>query len=97
MTIHRLAYLSRIRNVPSGLFTRSRILESLSSERWHSIAEISIGVPVTSGTVLYHLRNMKHEYVVEHNSRTRKWRLAEIHQVALTEFINTSKKDEDKS
>ena len=92
MVIHRLAYLSRIRNVPSGLQTRSQILENLSNEKWYSTAEISQEIPVTSATVLYHLKNMEREDVVKRNSKTRKWRLAEIHQIALTEFIGSSKK-----
>lgn len=92
MTIHRLAYLFRIRNVPSGLITRSQILDRLSSEKWQSTTVLAKEIPVTSGTVLYHLKNMEREDVVERDSRTQKWRLAEIHQIKLTEFLSPSKR-----
>ena len=88
MIVHRLAYLSRIRNVPNGLATRSKIIDYLSKDQWISTTE----VPVTSGTVLYHLKNMQREDVVERNPKSLKWRLAEVHQIALTEFLTKAKK-----
>jgi len=84
----RLAYLLRIRNVSSGLHTRSLILKELSSSSGVAAADIAKRIPVTSGTVLYHLRNMERENIVEFNTRTRKWRLVELHQVPLSEFID---------
>ena len=84
----RLAYLLRIRNVSSGLLTRSLILKELSPSTWVAAADIAKQVPVTSGTVLYHLRNMERENIVEFNKKTRQWRLVELHQVPLSEFID---------
>jgi len=90
--IHRLAYLSRIRNVPNGLATRSEIINQLSTEKWTSTSDIAKNVPVTAGTVLYHLKNMQREDVVKRNSMTLDWRLTEVQQIALTEFLSTSQR-----
>ncbi len=90
MAFLRLAYLSRIRNVPSGLHTRSLILEHLSQVMGASTSEIAKQIPVTVSTVSYHLRNMAREDIVEFSSKTRKWKLAKIHQMPLSKFITIS-------
>ncbi len=67
--------------------TRSEILENLGKEEWRKVSEIAEKVSVTSSTVLYHLRNMEREEVVERSSEGKGWRFAPIQQVALTEYI----------
>ena len=70
-----------------GLITRSDILENLKKDDWCAISEIVGNVSVTSSTVLYHLRNMEREEVVERAPDGRGWRFAPIQQAELMEFI----------
>lgn len=70
-----------------GLLTRSKILENLNKEDWSKTSKIVRNVSVTSSTVLYHLRNMEREEVVERSSDGKSWRFAPIQQVQLTEYI----------
>ena len=91
MSIHRLAYLLRLRNVHRGLVTRSMIIDALASERWKPTSEIARELPVTSATIAYHLRNMEKEDVVVRHAKGKGWRVAPIHQTELTEFLNRRK------
>lgn len=86
MTIHRLAYLLRIRNVQQGLIARSRIIDQLDLEKWKTATVIAKELPITAQTVTYHLRNLEKEDVVVHSPK-RGWRFAPIHQTELTEFL----------
>jgi len=86
LTIYRLAYLMRIRNVQQGLITRSRIIDLLDAKKWKAVSDIAKELPITAATVSYHLRNLEKEDVVVHHSK-RGWRVAPIHQTELTEFL----------
>jgi len=44
-------------------------------------------VSVTSSTVLYHLRNMEREEVVERSPNGEGWRFTPIQQIELTEYL----------
>ncbi|TFG32111.1 ArsR family transcriptional regulator [Candidatus Thorarchaeota archaeon] len=88
MIIHRLAYLSRIRNVKPGLLTRSLILDNLTTDTWKSTSKIAKEIPVSTNTITYHLRNLERENVVERNQKNRQWRLTVSPQLDLSEFIN---------
>ncbi|MGY5865427.1 MAG: FaeA/PapI family transcriptional regulator [Candidatus Thorarchaeota archaeon] len=90
--INRLAYLNRIRNVRRGLFSRTHIIEHLDSELWISTSEIASRIHVTSHTVLYHLRNMEREKIVERDSEGNGWRLGPFEQSELLQFLSTKKK-----
>ncbi|MGY5871861.1 MAG: hypothetical protein RTV72_06440 [Candidatus Thorarchaeota archaeon] len=88
MKIHRLAYLLRIRNVQQGLITRSLIIETLDVSIWQSSSAIAKRLPVTGATVAYHLRNMEKEDIVLHHPKGKGWKIAQVHQTELAEFIN---------
>jgi DNA-binding CsgD family transcriptional regulator len=87
---NRLAYLNSIRNVRKGLFSRTEIIEHLDSDIWISTSEIASRIHLTSHTVLYHLRNMEHEKVVERDSGGRGWRLGPFEQSELQQFLSPS-------
>ena len=91
MSIHRLAYLLRLRNVNRGLVTRSMIIDELDFEIWKSTSDLASELPVTQATVAYHLRNMEKEDVVVRHSKGKGWRFAPIHQTELTEFLKKRK------
>ena len=91
MSIHRLAYLLRLRNVSRGLVTRSMIIDELDFEIWKSTSDLASELPVTQATVAYHLRNMEKEDVVVRHSKGKGWRFAPIHQTELTEFLKKRK------
>jgi predicted transcriptional regulator len=90
--INRLAYLNRIRNVRRGLFSRTHIIEHLDSELWISASEIASRIHVTYQTVLYHLKNMERERVVEMNTEGKGWRLGPFEQSELLQFLATKTK-----
>ena len=77
----------RLRNVRRGLLMRSKILENLDKEEWSKTSKIVGNVSVTSSTVLYHLRNMEREEVVERSPNGEGWRFSPIQQVELTEYL----------
>lgn len=91
LSIHRLAYLLRLRNVQRGLVTRSMIIDALDFESWKPTSEIARELPVTSATIAYHLRNMEKEDVVVRHVKGKGWRFAPVHQTELTEFLNKRK------
>jgi DNA-binding IclR family transcriptional regulator len=92
LSINRLAYLSMIRNVRRGLFTRTGIIKLLDSDTWITTSEITKQVDVTTHTVLYHLRNLEREKIVERDSEGNGWRLGPFEQIELMQFLATSKK-----
>jgi len=80
-----------IRNVRRGLITRTSIIKLLDSTTRITTSEISKQVDVTSHTVLYHLRNLEREKVVERDPEGKGWRLGPFEQVELMQFLAPSK------
>lgn len=80
-----------IRNVRRGLATRSEIIQVLNTDKWCSVSEIAGQVRVTAGTVLYHLRNMERENVVERDPEGGGWKLGQIQQSSLTDFLKPAR------
>jgi predicted transcriptional regulator len=77
----------RLCNVHRGLVMRSKILDNLDKEEWSKTSNISEKVSVTSSTVLYHLRNMEREEIVERSPTGQGWRFIPTQQVELTEYL----------
>ena len=86
------AYLHWIRNVHPGLISRTKIIDMLYEEEWKSINEIARNIDLTENTVRYHLKNMLKERIVEKQSDGPGWRLGEIGQTLLTDFMKKKKK-----
>jgi DNA-binding IclR family transcriptional regulator len=82
-----MAYLLRIRNVRRGLIMRSKILELIDSDKWTIPSALAEKVGITSSTVLYHLKNMEREDIVERDSRGGGWRVSPTQQVELTDYL----------
>ncbi|MFW9787712.1 MAG: FaeA/PapI family transcriptional regulator [Candidatus Thorarchaeota archaeon] len=87
LSINRLAYLSMIRNIRRGLISRTDILMHLDSETWITTTKIAEQVSVTQQTVLYHLRNLEREDVVERDPEGKGWRFGPFQQSELEEFF----------
>jgi len=81
-----------IRNVRRGLISRTAIIELLDSTKWTTTSEIAKEVDVTANTVLYHLRNLEREKVVERDNEGKGWRLGPFEQVQLMQFLKPTKK-----
>ena len=81
-----------IRNVRRGLLTRTGIITLLDSDTWITTSEIGKQVEVTSHTVLYHLRNLEREKIVEREPDGKGWRLGPFEQVELMQFLKPSKR-----
>ncbi|MHA1484861.1 MAG: winged helix-turn-helix domain-containing protein [Candidatus Thorarchaeota archaeon] len=92
LTIDRRAYLHWIRNIRSGLSTRSAILKELECGMSLSASKISTEVHVTAGTVSYHLRNMEREDIVVRDPEGSGWRLGDLDQTLLTAYASKRKK-----
>ena len=92
LSISRRAYLLWIINVRRGLITRTEIFNTLSRDEWRTVSEIAENVHVTAGTVIYHLKNMKREDIVEQEPDGFRWRLGPYDQATLTDFISVRKK-----
>ena len=86
-----------IRNVRRGLVSRTDIIQLLNSDTWTLTSEIAEQVAVTSHTVLYHLRNMERERVVERDPEGKGWRLGPFEQVELMDFLKPTKKKRKKT
>jgi predicted transcriptional regulator len=71
---------------------RSKILELLDNNEWTVASTIVQNVSVTSSTVLYHLRNMEREDIVERDSQGRGWRVTPTQQVELTEYLSQKRR-----
>jgi len=93
---NRLAYLNSIRNVRKGLFSRTHIIEHLDSKLWISTSEIASRIHVTYQTVLYHLKNMEREKVVERDVEGEGWRLGPFEQSELVQFLSIKRKGKKK-
>lgn len=91
-SINRLAYLISIRNVKRGLFSRTEIIEHLGPDDWVRPSEIASKIHLTTQTVLYHLKNMENERIVERDSEGRGWRLGPFEQSELTQFLTARQK-----
>jgi len=96
LIIDRRAYLHWVRNVPSGIKSRSSILALLFHDKWIEAKSITEQVKLTHGTVMYHLRNLLREKIVDRNPDGPGWRLAENQQIELTEFIRTRRRRKSK-
>ncbi|MFX1560675.1 MAG: winged helix-turn-helix transcriptional regulator [Promethearchaeota archaeon] len=96
LSIDRLAYLSMIRNVKRGLLTRTDILKHLDSEIWTTTSVIAQQVSVTRQTVIYHLRNLEREDVVERDTEGKGWRFGPFQQSELSDFFATKRKSKKK-
>lgn len=81
-----------IRNVRRGLVTRTDIIRCLDSDSWITTADIARQVDVTFHTVLYHLRNLEREEVVERDPDGKGWRFGPFKQSELTRFLTTKRK-----
>ncbi len=92
MSLDRRAYLGLIRNIRRGVITRSRILATVERQGQATTAAISRQVHVSYSTVLYHLRNMLRERLVERSSDTKEWRLGPVRQLSLTDFVQPKSK-----
>jgi DNA-binding IclR family transcriptional regulator len=64
----------------------------LDSEEWKSISTIAEDLKVTPETVRYHLVNMQRERLVEREPDGPGWRLGEIDQLSLTEFLKKKRR-----
>jgi DNA-binding transcriptional ArsR family regulator len=95
LSIDRLAYLSMIRNVRRGLLTRTDILKLLDNESWITTSEIAQQVNVTYNTVLYHLKHLLREEVIERDPSLG-WRFGPVQQSDLTEFLSSKKRQNSK-
>lgn len=96
LSINRLAYLNMIRNVRQGLERRSEILRLLDHESWITTSDIAQQVNVTYHTVLYHLRNLMREEIVERNPDGKGWRMGPIQQSELLPFFEEERKRKSK-
>ncbi|MFW9963236.1 MAG: winged helix-turn-helix domain-containing protein [Candidatus Sifarchaeia archaeon] len=96
LSINRLAYLNLIRNVRRGLETRTQIIDQLDTDKWVTTSEITRYVNVTSTTVLYHLKNLERERIVERKPEGHGWRFGPFQQSDLSQYLETkpSKKRE---
>jgi predicted ArsR family transcriptional regulator len=77
-----------IRNVRRGLVTRTEIIRLLDRESWITTSDIARQVNVTYHTVIYHLRNLAREKIVERDSDGKGWRLGPFEQVELMQFLS---------
>jgi predicted ArsR family transcriptional regulator len=77
--------------------SRSSIIKLLNSSTWTTTSEIASQVEVTSHTVLYHLRNLERERVVEREPEGKGWRLGPFEQIELMEFLKPVKKKRKKT
>jgi DNA-binding IclR family transcriptional regulator len=89
LSISLRAYLLWIANVRRGLITRTEIIDVLSRDEWLSPSKIAEKVRVTAGTVVYHLKNMEREDIVEREPEGSRWRLGPYNQTTLTSFLTT--------
>ena len=92
LKISRSAFLHWLRNVPSGLRSRSSILSLLTKDTWTDISKITEMVEITHTTVIYHLRNMQRESIVEQEPDGSRWKLSENHQLELAEFLSKGRR-----
>lgn len=81
-----------LRNVKRGLITRTEIIKHLDSDSWITTAEISKDVDVTPPTVLYHLRNLERERIVERDPEGKGWRYGPFQQSELIQFLSPKRK-----
>lgn len=80
-----------IRNVRRGLLTRTEIVNLLDYDLWISTADIARQIDLTSPTVLYHLKNLEREDVVERNPEGKGWRFGPYQQSELSQFISSKR------
>ena len=56
-----------------------------------STSDVAKHVEVTAHTVLYHLRNLEREKIVERESEGKGWRLGPFEQAELMDFLTPPK------
>ena len=71
------------------MISRSSIIRRLDGVSWTSANDVANDVNLSATTVLYHLRHMRRERVVEREAEGTKWRLAEPGQTALTSYLTS--------
>ncbi len=86
MSYNRRAFLTWIRNVESGLRSRTAILEAVEQKETPTTTEIASVVNISYSTVLYHLKNMEKESIVTRDPVTGSWRLVDQGQSQLIDF-----------
>ncbi len=86
------AYLTSLRNVSSGLESRHSILMMLKIDEWQRVSTVASKVSLSVSTVRYHLRNMQSDGYVEIDKETRTWRLCNVNQSELSEFLPRTKR-----
>ena len=59
----------------------------MSRDDWLTPSEIAQHVRVKAGTVIYHLKNMEREAIVEREPEGIRWRLGPYDQALLTTFL----------
>jgi DNA-binding IclR family transcriptional regulator len=64
----------------------------LSQDEWLTPSEIANHVRVTAGTVVYHLKNMEREEIVERKPEGLGWRLGPYNQTELTAYFGGKKR-----
>lgn len=69
-TLHPNAYLNKVRNVRSGLKTRSKILVNLDT-RYHTASALSKNTSLSYSVVMHHLCLLHAEGIVERKGTRR--------------------------
>ncbi|UCH05256.1 MAG: winged helix-turn-helix transcriptional regulator [Candidatus Thorarchaeota archaeon] len=72
--------------------TRSAIIRLLDRNTWRTTSEITGQVPVSFGTVSYHLKNMERESIVERDPEGQGWKLGPIQQSSLEDFLKPARR-----
>ncbi|MFX0046366.1 MAG: winged helix-turn-helix domain-containing protein [Candidatus Hermodarchaeota archaeon] len=68
------------------------MIRLLDRNTWRTTSEIAGQVPVSFGTVSYHLKNMQRESIVERNPEGPGWRLGPIQQSSLEDFLTPARR-----
>ncbi|TFF93782.1 ArsR family transcriptional regulator [Candidatus Thorarchaeota archaeon] len=86
MSYDRRAYLMWIRNVDSGLSSRTAILEAIEKKETPTTTEIASEMKLSYSTVLYHLKNLERESIVSRDPDSGIWIIVDQGQATLKEF-----------
>ncbi len=86
--INPKAYLTRVKNVRSGLEARSKLVEALSA-RGLTTQELCKAVNMRPGKARYHLQNMVKDGVVKKRRSGRRiiWELTGTGQASIEEVV----------
>ncbi|TFG10464.1 ArsR family transcriptional regulator [Candidatus Thorarchaeota archaeon] len=86
MSYDRRAFLMWIRNVDSGLRSRTAILGVIEEKESPTTSQIAEEMKISYSTVLYHLKNMEREEVVEKDVNSGAWHVVDQGQAQLVDF-----------